>query len=75
MAATSFFLILACAFLLLVLAVVAMAVGVVFFGRKPIQHCGRSGVEFDGQRIDCPLCQGSENACPESRERPATTKT
>lgn len=46
----------------LLLCVFGMAIGL-FFQRKPIQHCGGATVEFKGERIDCPLCQGDEDAC------------
>ena len=54
---------------ILLLAVLAMSIGVLF-KRKPIQHCGSSSIEYKGKRIDCPICQGSKDACENPPGRP-----
>lgn len=48
---------------LMLVVILAMAAGAVFFKRKPIQHCGGSSIVYKGEQIDCPVCQGCDKVC------------
>ncbi len=49
----------------LLLCVTGMSVGVLN-GRKPIQHCGNSSLQYKGQQIDCPIC--ANKTCPNQKD-------
>lgn len=53
--------------IVLALAGIAMAVGVIF-KRKPIRHCGGASLTVNGEQIDCPAC-GNASTCRKRKAR------
>ncbi len=51
---------------ILALAGLAMAIGVLF-KRKPIRHCGGASLSMNGDKIDCPAC-GNASQCRKKKQ-------